>query len=77
MNRYDYASEIVYCDLCGKNEAVRWRMCEVCVGAYITYYNFMLKNKRDPQQPLSPDNYIRYKNTLKDIQAAREKHDEA
>lgn len=71
MNRYDYAQEIVYCDLCGEREAKKWRLCEVCVGAYITYYNFSLNNKRDPRTPLTPEQYIHYKQNEKSIMKSR------
>ena len=37
------------------------------MGAYITYYNFVLNNKRDPMTPLSPEEYVRYKLNEREI----------
>ncbi len=67
MNRYEYAQEIVFCDLCGEYEAKKYRLCSACYGAYITYYNFVLNNKRDPRTPLSPEEYAHYKKNEREI----------
>lgn len=71
MNRYEYAKEIVLCDVCHGGEAVKWRLCEPCMGAYVSYYNYTLNNKRDPKQPMSPEEYVRYKHVEKEVRAVK------
>lgn len=61
MNRYEYSKGLVYCDLCEVAEAGKWKMCDVCRGAYVVYYNYTVTEKIYRKTPMTPEEYVTYK----------------
>jgi len=61
MNRFKYAEEKPMCKLCNEHAAVKYKMCDYCVGLYLTYYNYVIKQSGNRVRPNTPEQFLEIK----------------